>query len=202
MAFEIPPFEVHIEKWKQEVQMLGYGRTDPPGIHERRMREDNGRYFLEAWNGSEWKKLNEYTANEILQLLLTVDGSGSGLDADKLDGQDIAYLRNASNLNAGTVPQARLSATDILTLLKTVDGSDSGLDADLYRGKKIQWGSVTNAKDTGVLIYFAEAFSSTPKITLTPREEVTTWKTNITTTYCKIYAASTTNKTVDWVAIG
>lgn len=29
-------------------------------------------------------------------------------DSDKLDGQDGSYYRNASNLNAGTVPAARL----------------------------------------------------------------------------------------------
>ncbi|NIM12535.1 MAG: hypothetical protein GTO45_37760 [Candidatus Aminicenantes bacterium] len=63
-------------------------------------------------------------------MIKTVDGSGSGLDADKLDGQDGSYYQNASNLNAGTVPQARLSASDLLTLIKTVDGSGSGLDAD------------------------------------------------------------------------
>jgi len=39
------------------------------------------------------------------------DGSGSELNADKLDGQHGSYYRNASNLNAGTVPTARLSGT-------------------------------------------------------------------------------------------
>jgi hypothetical protein len=39
------------------------------------------------------------------------DGSGSGLDADLLDGQDSAFYRNATNLNAGTVADARLPAT-------------------------------------------------------------------------------------------
>ena len=32
------------------------------------------------------------------------DGSGSGLDADKLDGQEGSFYRNASNINAGTFP--------------------------------------------------------------------------------------------------
>ena len=41
---------------------------------------------------------------------------------------------NASNLNSGTVPQARLSASTLLTLIKTVDGAGSGLDADLLDG--------------------------------------------------------------------
>ena len=41
------------------------------------------------------------------------DGSGSGLDADKLDNQDGSYYRNAGNLNAGTVPDARLSNSSL-----------------------------------------------------------------------------------------
>ena len=41
---------------------------------------------------------------------------------------------NASNLNSGTVPQARLSASTLLTLIKTVDGPGSGLNADTVDG--------------------------------------------------------------------
>ena len=37
------------------------------------------------------------------------DGSGSSLDADLLDGQHGSYYQDADNLNAGTVPNARLS---------------------------------------------------------------------------------------------
>ena len=36
------------------------------------------------------------------------DGSGSGLDSDLLDGQEGSYYRNASNINAGTISDARL----------------------------------------------------------------------------------------------
>ena len=39
------------------------------------------------------------------------DGVGSGLDADTLDGQHGSYYRNATNLNAGTVDDARLPGT-------------------------------------------------------------------------------------------
>ena len=39
------------------------------------------------------------------------DGAGSGLDADLLDGQSSAYYRNANNINAGTISDARLPAT-------------------------------------------------------------------------------------------
>jgi len=39
------------------------------------------------------------------------DGSGSGLDADLLDGKDSTYFTNASNLASGIVPVERLSGT-------------------------------------------------------------------------------------------
>lgn len=39
------------------------------------------------------------------------DGSGSGLDADLLDGKDSTYFTNAGNLASGIVPVARLSGT-------------------------------------------------------------------------------------------
>jgi hypothetical protein len=38
------------------------------------------------------------------------DGSGSGLDADKLDGQHGAFYQTASNINAGTLNSSRFSA--------------------------------------------------------------------------------------------
>lgn len=77
----------------------------------------------------------DYTGADILTLLKLVDGSGSGLDADLLDGQHGSFYQNASNLNAGTIPSGRLDANDLLTLIKTVDGSGSGLDADLLDGQ-------------------------------------------------------------------
>ena len=41
------------------------------------------------------------------------DGSGSGLDADKLDNQEGSYYQNAGNLNAGTIPDARLANSSL-----------------------------------------------------------------------------------------
>ena len=61
----------------------------------------------------------------------TNDGSGSGLDADLLDGQQGSYYYAASNPNGYTNDQ---TAAEILTAIKTVDGSGSGLDADLLDG--------------------------------------------------------------------
>ncbi|HOO57011.1 MAG TPA: hypothetical protein PLN69_09325 [bacterium] len=43
------------------------------------------------------------------------DGAGSSLDADLLDGQQGTYYRDASNINAGTLNNARFSAYSDLT---------------------------------------------------------------------------------------
>ena len=54
------------------------------------------------------KTLLSITASQLLTEVKTVDGSGSGLDADLLDGQQGSYYRNASNVNAGTLSHSRL----------------------------------------------------------------------------------------------
>jgi hypothetical protein len=51
---------------------------------------------------------SSYTAADVLAKLKTVDGQGSGLDADLLDGQGSGYFLNASYMNAGTLNIARL----------------------------------------------------------------------------------------------
>lgn len=54
---------------------------------------------------------SSYTAADVLAKVVTVDGAGSGLDADLLDGQEGSYYLSATNLNAGTLPDARLAGT-------------------------------------------------------------------------------------------
>ena len=54
---------------------------------------------------------DDQTASEILTAIKTVDGANSGLDADVLDGQHGSYYQNASNLNAGTISDARLPSS-------------------------------------------------------------------------------------------
>lgn len=68
---------------------------------------------------------SSYTAADVLSKLLTVDGSGSLLDADFLDGQSSAYY----------LPASSYTAADVLSKLLTVDGTGSGLDADLLDGQ-------------------------------------------------------------------
>lgn len=62
-------------------------------------------------DGIESGATGDQTASEILSLLKTVDGSGSGLDSEFLGGNDVAFFRNAGNLNAGTISDARLPST-------------------------------------------------------------------------------------------
>lgn len=76
------------------------------------------------------------TPAQILAKLQTVDGPGSGLDADMLDGREEAFFQNASNLNAGTVsatrlPTASASACGISTISDTAgtSGAANGVSA-------------------------------------------------------------------------
>ncbi|MGE6227637.1 pyocin knob domain-containing protein [Paenibacillus chitinolyticus] len=67
---------------------------------------------------------SKYTATDVLAKIKTVDGTGSGLDAELLNGQHSSYYLAASAYNAN----------DVLAKLKTVHGSGSGLGADLLDG--------------------------------------------------------------------
>jgi hypothetical protein len=106
----------------------------------------------------------DQTASEILTLIKTVDGTGSGLDADTLDGNDSTYFLastsytaadvlsklltvdgSGSGLDADTLdgndgsyylPAGSYTASDVLTKLQTVDGAGSGLDADTLDGQQ------------------------------------------------------------------
>src|SRR5262245_14783142 len=87
-----------------------------------------------------------YTAADVLAKLLTVDGAGSGLDADTLDGQSSAAFAAASHTHAQSevtgledaltakLDASAYTAADVLSKLLTVDGSGSGLDADTLDG--------------------------------------------------------------------
>ena len=77
------------------------------------------------------------------------DGAGSGLDADLLDGQHGSYYQNASNLNAGTVPDARISGSYTgmtnLTGSGTVDFAKFlGNAADSASAPSFSWTGDTN----------------------------------------------------------
>jgi hypothetical protein len=77
--------------------------------------------------------------SEVKSLITGADGAGSTLDADLLDGQDSTFYRNASNLNAGAVPDAQIPAGiardgEVMGLVLAADGAGSTLNADLLDG--------------------------------------------------------------------
>jgi hypothetical protein len=80
---------------------------------------------------------SNYTATDILAKIKTVDGVGSGLDADLLDGLSSESFATAAQgiLATNALPAASYTAADVLTKIKTVDGVGSGLDADLLGGQ-------------------------------------------------------------------
>jgi len=88
---------------------------------------------------------SSYTAADVLTKIKTVDGAGSGLDADLLDGQSSAYYAveatrssNAAQLAAGIASAGgTMTAAEIRALGffdTSNDGAGSGLDADTLDG--------------------------------------------------------------------
>lgn len=80
---------------------------------------------------------SSYTAADVRSKLLTVDGPGSGINADLLDNQDGSYYRNLAN-STGTLPTARLPANALRngygSANVTVSSSNpsGGQDGDLW----------------------------------------------------------------------
>ena len=87
------------------------------------------------------------------------DGSGSGLDADLLDGQEGSYYRNASNINAGTLAAARIP---------TLNQDTTGNAATATTATNANHISVADNEDTNEnnLIPFIENASATGNVGL------------------------------------
>jgi hypothetical protein len=156
---EISPISQRGSMW-----MTGHGAPTTPGgqVGDMYLNMDNGDVY--RWDGAAWQYQGTFapstlTPAQILAALVTVDGSGSGLDADLLDGHDSPYFatqaaltteknRNdtqdtqistnssniSSNLSAIVSLQNATTPANLLTSIETVDGSGSGLDADLLDG--------------------------------------------------------------------
>ena len=82
---------------------------------------------------------------DVFSIVLGADGSGSGLDADLLDGLSSAAFAGASHthsgddVTSGTVGEARIAAqlardNEVFGIVTAADGTGSGLDADLLDG--------------------------------------------------------------------
>jgi hypothetical protein len=134
--------------------------------------------------------------------------TGKAVDADKLDGLDNTFFRNANNLNAGTVPVARLPATNHISMSTTTNVSDSY--GFLYIGDMlIQYGrraSVAGNKSESIAIkcYLnTSAFVVTASYSNTSMDEpdaATTYKNSNCS--IRVNNALGAARAIEWISIG
>lgn len=108
---------------------------------------------------------SSYTAADVLTKLLTVDGSGSGLDADLLDGQSGAYYLDRAN-HTGTITAAVVSdfgeaAQDAIGAM--VDASLVYVDATPLLQRAALTGDVTASAGSNALTIANDAVTN-PKL--------------------------------------
>jgi hypothetical protein len=98
-------------------------------------RNDGGTYTVDI--DGKYLDSSSYTAADVLSKLLTVDGSGSGLDADTLDGNNSSYFYAASNpsgyissyLNYFTTGATFNTSNGVITFSRN-DGNTYTVDID------------------------------------------------------------------------
>ena len=77
--------------------------------------------------GSASKLWTDLNGNVDLSLATSIPGgAGSGLDADKLDGQDGTFYTNATNIVSGTLSSGRLTGTYTISIIGSVQGAVTG----------------------------------------------------------------------------
>ncbi|NTW46434.1 MAG: hypothetical protein HGB18_05345, partial [Candidatus Moranbacteria bacterium] len=93
--------------WDTTTYLSSYTETDPVfvasaahGITASNVSNWNTTYGWGNHASAGYLSASSYTAADVLAKMLTVDGSGSTLDADLLDGHDTSYFYPASNPNA------------------------------------------------------------------------------------------------------
>ncbi len=80
-----------------------------PSSHSAEMiDETTDRQFCSQAEKNSWNDGGAMSANEILTALKTVDGSGSGLDADTVDGMHGVYLRGQNYGSSGSDPNTTI----------------------------------------------------------------------------------------------
>lgn len=92
----------------------------------------------------EWQVTSD--GSTYYKILTTADeGTGNGLDADTLDGQEGTYYRNATNINAGTLNAGRLPSSGVSAATYGDANSIAQVSVDLY-------GRITSASDVDINI--------------------------------------------------
>lgn len=114
------PFNTNIDLLLNELQNAKFHIlvSDPGSPDEALFWYNSTQHVLKYYDGTSVHAIFELSAADVLALLVTVDGSGSGLDADLLDGQHGAHYLDRAN-HTGT--QA----------ISTVSGLQAALDAKI-----------------------------------------------------------------------
>lgn len=109
----MPLFDSNIDLAKNELQNARVQNlsTAPSSPVKGQIYYDTDTDEFLFWNGSDWVSAAGMTAGDILTALLTVDGAGSGLDADLLDAQSGAYYLARTN-HTGTQTASTISDFD------------------------------------------------------------------------------------------
>lgn len=89
MSFIVPGENASVQVFNRLLK-LGYGDTSELGDKEVRLKLNSGKFQLVVNDAGTERVVNELTAQELLNLLITVAGPNSGLDADTVDGQEAA----------------------------------------------------------------------------------------------------------------
>ena len=102
---------------------------DPTVITQGRIYYNTTSNVIRYATGTEWKSVGELTGSDILTLLLNVDGEGSSLDADTVDGLEAAAfaLAGHNHTAAGITDFATAVDARIMALL-TSDAIDATVD--------------------------------------------------------------------------
>lgn len=86
-----------------------------------------------------------YTAADVLAKLITVDGASSGLDADKLDGQEGSYYATSSHNHTGVYEPADADIAK-LDVLQTWTAQQIPKNGTLTDGATIDWNGNSNGQ--------------------------------------------------------
>ena len=143
---------------------------------------------------------------EVFGIVTAADGTGSGLDADLLDGQSAAafagaaHTHSGSDITSGTVDEGVIDVliarvADVFDIVLAADGTGSGLDADLLDGQSAA--AFAPAGQATTIQWFKEAAdglastATAERVVFTAPEDITI--TSVTVEPAAALAASDTN---------